>query len=560
MSIFLLPKGFCQDLNSILRKFWWGFPLNKNHNLTLLAWDNICKPKSLGGLGIRSLDTMNLSLLAKLGWNLTIKKPMLWVKALVGKYLNFGQNFLNVAPKPLDSWLWKGLLNSRSIVEKGACLAISMGSNINVWSDPWIPTLESFKPSPNPNLVDRPQFFVEDLIIQSNRSWNSSLLEDLFDMNSVNKIKNIHIPLLPLSDRWTWIPAENGIFSVRSAHELTHNVPPHRSSPLTPEHWKVLWRLKMQHRLKHLLWKLAWNILPVRQCFGNFIDSNDQADWFCPICKTAPESSIHLFLECGFAKILWRNSPWPFNSEVLHFSSFADWIKVILKPSSFMPILTMDIRLFQLNAAITMDHIWFVRNKLVHDNKQPNPIESIQIIANSVQIHKKAWSDSVFSSTWAPPLPGNFKANFDVAVKNDFSVAAMVLSDSNGKIIHAATKRLSTTDASIGEAQAALLASQIASSLGIYSLILEGDAINIILAIQQPDLFLDWNFASIISDIQVHLLSLYSWKAIKVSRSANFRAHSLARWAASNLVFGSIPNWSPILSSIRIRSGFDHPL
>jgi hypothetical protein len=87
-----------------------------------------------------------------------------------------------------------------------------------------------------------------------------------------------------------------------------------------------------------------------------------------------------------------------------------------------MPILTADIRLFQLNAVITMDHIWFVRNKLVHDNKQPNPIESIQIIANSVQIHKKAWSDSAFSSTWAPPLPGNFKANFDVAVKNDFSV------------------------------------------------------------------------------------------------------------------------------------------
>ena len=156
MSIFLRPKGFCQDLNSILRKFWWGFPPNKSHNLTLLAWDNICKPKYLGGLGIRSLDTMNLSLLAKLGWNLSIKKPMLWVKALAGKYLNFGQNFLNVVSRPLDYWLWKGLLNCRSIVEKGAYLAISMGSNINVWSDPWIPNLESFKPCLNPNLMEQP--------------------------------------------------------------------------------------------------------------------------------------------------------------------------------------------------------------------------------------------------------------------------------------------------------------------------------------------------------------------------------------------------------------------
>jgi hypothetical protein len=170
---------------------------------------------------------------------------MLWVQALVGKYLNFGQSFLNVASRPLDSWLWKGLLKSRSIVEKGACLAISMGSNINVWFDLWIPNLESFKPCPNPNLVDQPQFFVEDLIIQSNRSWNSLLLEDLFDMNFVNKIKNIHIPLLPTADRWTWFPADNGLFSVSSAHELTNNSPSHQPSPLTPELRKDLWSLKM---------------------------------------------------------------------------------------------------------------------------------------------------------------------------------------------------------------------------------------------------------------------------------------------------------------------------
>jgi len=62
----------------------------------------------------------------------------------------------------------------------------------------------------------------------------------------------------------------------------------------------------------------------------------------------------------------------------------------------------------------------------------------------------------------------------------------------------------------LSEAQAALLASQIASSLGIYTLVLEGDTINILLAIQQPAVFKDWNFASIISDIIVNLLSLNS--------------------------------------------------
>lgn len=225
-----------------------------------------------------------------------------------------------------------------------------------------------------------------------------------------------------------------------------------------------------------------------------------------------------------------------------------------------MAIPIHEVRQFQLFAAITLDHIWYVRNQLVHNEIQPVLAKSLQQISITVKHHNLAWAEAKYSSLWSPPLPGAIKANFDVAVKSDFAVAAMVLSDSNGNIVQAVTKRLSTTDAAIGEAQAALLAVQCAASFGVYSLILEGDAINIILAIQQPDLFQDWNFASIISDVNFFLFSFTSWKASKVSRSANVRAHLLARWAASNLVFGSIPNWSPILSSIRIKNGNDPPM
>jgi hypothetical protein len=55
MSTFLLPKSFCESINAGLRKFWWGFPQDKRHSLSLLAWDNICQPKALEGLGIRSM-------------------------------------------------------------------------------------------------------------------------------------------------------------------------------------------------------------------------------------------------------------------------------------------------------------------------------------------------------------------------------------------------------------------------------------------------------------------------------------------------------------------------
>jgi hypothetical protein len=62
-----------------------------------------------------------------------------------------------------------------------------------ICTSPWIPTLASFKPTPNPNLIGLPQFHVEELIDHNNRSWNSSFVEDLFYLVYVHQIKNIHI-------------------------------------------------------------------------------------------------------------------------------------------------------------------------------------------------------------------------------------------------------------------------------------------------------------------------------------------------------------------------------
>jgi hypothetical protein len=77
MSIFLLLKSLCSDIDNGLRKFWWGFPQDKKHNLSFLSWKSICQPKALGGLGIPFMEFLNNSLLARLGWKMTINQPLL---------------------------------------------------------------------------------------------------------------------------------------------------------------------------------------------------------------------------------------------------------------------------------------------------------------------------------------------------------------------------------------------------------------------------------------------------------------------------------------------------
>ena len=139
--------------------------------------------------------------------------------------------------------------------------------------------------------------------------------------------------------------------------------------------------------------------------------------------------------------------------------------------------------------------------------------------------------------------------NFDVAIRPNFAVAATTLRDHEGNFLAVNSLKLPPMEVAMGESHAALLASRIIVSFGRSRLIIEGDSLLTILAVKDP-LFLDWNSDPIISDIQLNLLSIPNWKAVKISRCANIGAHLVTRWAASLLVFESIPTFSPFLSSI----------
>ena len=51
-----------------------------------MAWDKICRPKNMGGLGILDLEIMNIALLSKWLWKLFNEKG-LWQRILWEKYI-----------------------------------------------------------------------------------------------------------------------------------------------------------------------------------------------------------------------------------------------------------------------------------------------------------------------------------------------------------------------------------------------------------------------------------------------------------------------------------------
>jgi hypothetical protein len=306
-----------------------------------------------------------------------------------------------------------------------------------------------------------------------------------------------------------------------------------------------------------LLWKVAWDILPSRAKISRFVANMEPVAWLCPFCNGPLETLVHIFLECNLANFLWRSSPWSISTTDFCSRPIAGWILAILFPVANLGIPKVDVWKFQLYAALILDSILRCRNILIHDGVLPSPSKVFYELSCTFNKHLKAWRDAALPSLWIAPTAGRIKGNFDVAVRDSFVVAVVVLSDENGVIVAAATQKLHYTEALQREALVALLTSRLAASFGCYLFSLEGDALLVVLAINNPPLFSSWTFANCISDINLVLASFQSWSALKVSCSANFRAHALAKWVASHLVFGSIPIGSHILSSIRIRNGKD---
>lgn len=88
MSCFQLPKTLCDDLESMMRNFWWG---QRNHEpkLAWVSWKKMCKSKLYGGMGFRNLQAFNLALLAKQGWRILTNPTSLVAKVYKAKYFPF---------------------------------------------------------------------------------------------------------------------------------------------------------------------------------------------------------------------------------------------------------------------------------------------------------------------------------------------------------------------------------------------------------------------------------------------------------------------------------------
>ena len=135
MSCFKLPTTLCHEIETLVRKFWWG-QRGDQRKVHGIRWEDLCNHKDQEGMGFKDLIMFNEAMLAKLSWQLRQDDNSL---------------FLDAKESASASYAWRSILHGRDVILKGALWRVGDGKQIKIWGDNWLPT--KFQPKPiDPNM------------------------------------------------------------------------------------------------------------------------------------------------------------------------------------------------------------------------------------------------------------------------------------------------------------------------------------------------------------------------------------------------------------------------
>ena len=91
----------------------------------------MCLSKEKGGLGIRSLDTLNKALLGKWSWRFAVEDNPMWKKVITLKYQSEEGSWFTKEPRgSCGVGLWKDISNATRNLKQDCYFVIGGGSRV----------------------------------------------------------------------------------------------------------------------------------------------------------------------------------------------------------------------------------------------------------------------------------------------------------------------------------------------------------------------------------------------------------------------------------------------
>jgi hypothetical protein len=131
MGALELPPTLLRAIDALRRAFLWNFDGRASGTNCLVAWDNVCRPKSDGGLGLRCLATQNKCMQVKLLHKLHTTPDSPWARwawDAVHGLIAVG-NILGSGPH------WGSLVKLMPLYRSISCVSIGNGERTCFWSE-----------------------------------------------------------------------------------------------------------------------------------------------------------------------------------------------------------------------------------------------------------------------------------------------------------------------------------------------------------------------------------------------------------------------------------------
>ncbi|KAL5830904.1 hypothetical protein ACOSQ4_016258 [Xanthoceras sorbifolium] len=540
MSCFKLPVSIGLEVQKMGANFWWGSGQDKR-KMHWFSWKRLCQPKVEGGMGFRDFQAFNQAMLAKQGWRILNDPSSLLSRVLKAKYFP-NTNFLKSSLGWKPFFVWRSILWGRDVLLRGLRWKVGDGQSISVYDDPWIPRDSNFKVY-SPRLL--PDGTPISALIGAPGVWSRDLVQFYFRPEKAATILSIPLCSSPLSDTPSWHFDKLGCFSVKSAYRLAlnaNNSASPSSSRTPPPWWKKLWSLPLPSKIKIFCWRACKEALPTK---AGLFKRGIGDSILCPFCSRLPESSDHALWGCKARSSYWKECP--FFSELSSFPAvdFFDRIAWVSSSCSLKQLLVFVVGSW---------FAWSSRNLILH-NSSPSSfsdfwsgaacfVDSL-LVPTQVPLQGEVVGRAV--PRWSPPSSG-FKINVDAAVdaaSGRFGVG-FVIRNHQGRL-KAASSLVFRDFFSVvaAEAKAVLEGFRLTVASCFFPFCVESDflqVVNLCSGISSSRCEED----SVIQDILSQFGSLVSSISF-ISRSCNFVAHSLAKWAIGvslNSAWScSFPDW-----------------
>jgi hypothetical protein len=321
LSLFKMPVGVWKKIVRMQRRFLWGGAA-ENSKISWVSWFDVCRPKREGGLGVKDLRIMNISLLTKWKWRLLTEGNSIWKSVLQQRYSGgergFGWMSRRLVTNSASPW-WNDLVSIGLVggIDRLSGIffkRIGNGGETSFWHDVWVGVQSLKEVFPRLFLVSTQK----DACVSEVGRWVSGVWEwDLkwrrnffvWEEEGRDMLVNLLFPiqLATSNDEWKCHHVSGGMFSVRSIYRFLAGsiIPPIALEPDLVRDLGFLWKSFAPSKIIVFSWQLLLHRLPTKVNLAKRGVVEEGVDSFCVLCPMELEKESHLFGVCAFASALW---------------------------------------------------------------------------------------------------------------------------------------------------------------------------------------------------------------------------------------------------------------